>query len=209
MKASDLVGKRFGSIEVLRREPNDKYGKTRWLCRCDCGTEWVASVATIKRIGRCRKCGYRKVSESNTKHGDCTTRLYHIYRGMLNRCTNPNNYGYHWYGGRGIRVCDEWQGNKGYESFKAWALVNGYNDEQTIERIDVDGNYCPDNCKWIPQNEQAHNRRSSRVYEVDGKRQDLSQWAKDYGVEYHALRSRLRRGMDIREALTKPIAVKH
>lgn len=205
MKASELVGKRFGNIEVLRREPNNKYGNTMWLCRCDCGTEWVVVAGALKYIRNCRKCGYKKVAEHRTKHGGAYTRLYKVYKGMLGRCNNPNRKGYQNYGGRGINVCEEWQGENGYETFRKWALENGYDDKQSIERIDVNGDYCPENCKWIKKSDQAYNKRNSLIYEMDGKKQDLAQWAREYGINYYTLWSRLKRGMDIRSALTKPL----
>lgn len=196
MKALELTGKRFGNITVIRRADNTKDGKTQWLCRCDCGKEWVVQAGNLKRIKTCRECSFKKPYK---KHGDYGTRLYNIYMGMRNRCENDNNANYSHYGGRGITVCSEWQN---YNIFKEWALANGYDDTKSIERIDVDGNYEPDNCTWIEMREQCHNKRGSIKFTLNGKTQDLALWAREYGVNYFTLYSRIRRGIPLETALT-------
>lgn len=196
MKALELAGKQFGNITVLKRVKNTKSGNTRWLCRCSCGTEWEVSSNNLKHIKSCNECA-NKIR--GVRHGDSKTRLYKIYCGMLSRCNNKTNYSYSHYGNRGVSVCKEWNDN--YLAFKQWALQNNYDDTKSIERIDVNGNYDPSNCKWISRNDQVHNRTNSRRYEINGKTQDAAQWAREYGINYYTLLSRLDRGMDIKAAL--------
>ena len=132
------------------------------------------------------------------------TRIYYEWTGMKGRCNNPNYNGYHRYGGRGIKVCEEW--NNSFEAFQKWAMNNGYTDELTIERIDVNGNYCPENCCWIPFNEQAKNRRTSlRVIDKDGKEKLAMDIAERNGIAMRNVCARIHDGWDINEALNTPL----
>ena len=196
MKPLELDGKQFGSITVIKRVENSKAGKSRWLCRCGCGAEWVVTAGNLKRIKGCKECS-KKIKAK--KHGDSGTRLYNIYLGMMNRCNNKANYSYSHYGNRGISVCDEWKND--YLVFKQWALANNYDDTKSIERIDVNGNYDPGNCEWIDMRDQVHNRTNSRRYQMNGRTLDVAQWAKEYNINYYTLLSRLDKGMDIKAAL--------
>lgn len=135
-----------------------------WEMKCRCGNTFVAQPSNSK--GLCRKCAMKKLSIERTQHGESpksgkknATRLYEIWTGMRNRCNNPNNHNYDCYGGRGISVCERWSN---YLNFKEWALKNGYKEDLTIDRIDVDGNYEPDNCRWVTRKEQMSNTRKSK-----------------------------------------------
>lgn len=133
-------------------------------------------------------------------------RLWNSYTKMKRRCYNPEDIGYIHYGGRGIKVCDEWKDNP--SSFFKWAKENGYRDDLTIDRIDVNGNYEPSNCRWATKKEQARNKTNNRWYTFNGKTQVLSDWAMEYEMNVATLRNRLGRGWDIGKALTTPIDTK-
>lgn len=162
-KLVDLTGQRFGRLVVKAlADKGRKNVSAKWECICDCGNTLIVSASSL-RTGNTRSCGclHRDANQSghNTRHGDCYTRLYTIWRSMRQRCGNPKNMDYKSYGGRGILVCDEW---KDYTAFKRWALSNGYADNLSIDRINVDGNYEPGNCRWADAKTQANNRRPRR-----------------------------------------------
>lgn len=131
------------------------------------------------------------------------TRLGRIHHNMKTRCTNPKYDKYKWYGGKGISVCDEW--NDSYDAFEEWALSHGYTDDLTLDRINPDGNYCPENCRWVNRKAQANNRTSNRTLIYNGQSKTLKEWSEITGINYQTLASRLSAGWPADEALTKPI----
>lgn len=143
------------------------------------------------------------VRNSNYRHGDSRTRLYHIYVLMKQRCNfqNKNVSRFKNYAGRGIRVCDEWLGPNAFPIFKEWALSHGYSDDLTLERIDVNGDYCPENCKWIPKSEQTLNTRVTR--KLNGV--PLSVIAKEHNLPLKIVRQRLDYGWDLERIINTPV----
>lgn len=155
----DLVGDRYGRLVVVEFDRLQNR-KTYWKCVCDCGLTVVATGNNL-RSGNTKSCGClqrekaAEIGKSNIRHGNShanRTRLYTIWCGMRQRCSNPKRDAYNLYGGKGVKVCEEWQE---FESFKKWALSNGYTDELSIDRIDSNGNYEPNNCRWITRSENT------------------------------------------------------
>lgn len=182
-KTFDLTGRVFGRLRVISKVEKDKK-HSYWLCRCTCGNTTISRADGLLS-GRIKSCGcYRReiltpaAVEANTVHGMRNTRLYDIWCLMRSRCNNPRNNRFSIYGGRGIKVCKEWDD---FRNFAAWALNNGYRDDLTIERIDVNGNYGPSNCKWVPRKQQSRNRRNTVYIIKDGKRQPLVKFLEDIG----------------------------
>lgn len=136
------------------------------------------------------------------KHGEHGTRLYGIWKNMKYRCSNPNSPAYKDYGARGIFVCAEWQQ---YEPFRAWAIANGYRENLTIDRIENDKGYSPDNCRWATMKTQSNNTRMNRIIEFDGAEHTLTEWAEITGVCVATLWDRLKNGWSIERALTEPV----
>lgn len=165
MKFQDLTGMRFGRLVVVKRAENNKQNRVMWECICDCGKTTHPIMAKSLKSGNTQSCGCfheEQQRKLKTVHGKYGTRLYRIWGGMLTRCTNPKHKDFKHYGGRGITVCAEW---KQFDKFYEWAIANGYQENLTVDRKDVNGNYCPENCRWATQYEQVHNRRSSTTLE--------------------------------------------
>ena len=171
------------------------------VCLCDCGTVGVVSVYNL-RSGGCKSCGcFRKARLG--RHFQSGTRLHSIWLGMLDRCRRANRDDFFRYGGRGIRVCDEWQS---FEAFRDWANANGYADNLTIEREDANGNYEPSNCRWATMKAQANNTRRSVVIEAFGESKTAAQWLEDSRcvAGRGTLTRRIRAGMQAELAITTP-----
>lgn len=162
-KLIDMTNQKFGRLTVMEVAPRPDTAKTthhkHWLCRCTCGREKVVDGSSLRK-GLTKSCGcLAREGTSNLKHGKSKTRLYGILADMRQRCTNPNNKSYKYYGGRGIKVCDEWlDKDKGFTSFYNWAMANGYSDDLTIDRINPNGDYSESNCRWATASEQNFNK---------------------------------------------------
>ena len=196
-KLKDLTGQKFGRLTVIERSGNSNCRKTMWLCKCDCGNELTVVGENITN-GRTKSCGCLRKERA---HGKSDTRLHRIWTGMKTRCYNPNHHEAHNYSGRGIAVCDEWKNS--FTAFYAWAVKNGYADNLTLDRIDNDKGYSPDNCRWVTLREQNSNRRNNHLITHNGKTQTISQWAAELGIKRVTLQARIQRyHWDIEKALT-------
>ena len=153
----DISGQRFGRLRVVKHAWISKDRKACWICICDCGKECIA-VGRRLRSGRTKSCGCLR-HETTILGIDSSSRIYKIWKGMLYRCYNPNSPDFKYYGNRGINVCPQWHH---IELFHGWALSHGYAKDLTIDRIDNDGNYAPDNCQWITLAKNSRRRFTDR-----------------------------------------------
>lgn len=216
-KLIDLTGKRFGRLTVIDRAPNriSKCGlpNVRWNCVCDCGNEVTVDGSSL-RNGHTQSCGcyhLDRAIEANITHGDshggvcsCKNRLYSVWCNMKSRCMNHNNKRYYRYGGRGITICKEWIDD--YASFRQWSYDNGYQDNLTLDRVDNNEGYSPDNCRWVTYKDQANNTSRNVIIEYDGEEKTLMQWSEYLGISYNVLKSRIfQYDWSIERAFTEPV----
>lgn len=141
-------------------------------------------------------------NKGNPKHGLSKTRIHQLWHSMYCRCYYQGTNGYERYGGRGIKVCEEWKHLEGFVNFYNWAMNNGYNDNLSLDRIDNNGDYCPDNCRWITKKEQSNNRRNNVLYTFNGETKTSKQWCEQYGINQTTFKDRLKRGWTLEQALT-------
>ena len=141
----------------------------------------------------------------NKKHGHSNSRLYRIYNNMKSRCYRKYAKEFENYGGRGIRVCNEWLGEDGFVNFYNWAYSHGYSEELTIDRINNDGNYEPDNCRWVTMMVQNSNSRHTHMLEYKGTKKNISEWAREKGMSRDTLIKRLRSGWELERVLNEPV----
>ena len=194
----DMSGKRYAMWTVHEQAGNTSGGGALWRCTCDCGNERVVLGADIRK-GKSRNCGCTnrpRLGNMKRTHGESSTRLHNIWTLMLSRCRDTSNPTY---GGRGISVCQEWTK---YETFRDWALANGYSKKLSIERVDVDGNYCPENCTWADAATQSANRRYTN------KAPDGELWlhkARKNGITGVAFRQRYLAGWPMEQAISWPM----
>ncbi len=215
MKKLDLLNQRFGRLVVVAPSKS-KNNETMWECKCDCGNIKIVSTSNLK-AGRIKSCGCfksDKLIKRNTTHSQRHTFLYEVWKSLRQRCNNPKHASYYNYGGRGITICEEW--NKSFQSFYDWAYANGYSLEHqkdevkklTIDRIDVNGNYEPNNCRWVDRKTQARNTRITKFITFKGQTKPIVEWCEIYGIKRNSFDIRIKCGWSIEEALTTPIKTK-
>lgn len=194
-----FIGQKYGRLTII-----DYLGKSYFLCKCNCGN--IKKIRKDHLInGDIKSCGCISKRYNNVKrqfHNGTGTRLYSIYRNIKRRCFSKNDKLYKYYGERGITMCKEWQDN--FKLFKSWSINNGYTDDLTIDRINVNGNYEPNNCRWITMKEQCRNKRNNHNITYNGKTQCLNDWADEFNINRTTLLCRLKRGWNLKEALTTP-----
>lgn len=201
-----MKGLKIGRLFVLEREGTNSDNRATWICLCDCGEKTVVTGKHL-RNGDTKICGcldIDKKKERMTKHGRAKTRLYNIYSDIKKRCYNSNFKFYQYYGGRGIKVCNEWFGENGFINFYNWAMNNGYSDDLSIDRIDVNGNYEPSNCRWATMKEQNNNKINSHFVTINGITKTIGEWADISGLSFSVIRSRVIKGLE-NDDILKPV----
>lgn len=178
-------------------------------CQCDCGKICIKSYNSL-RDGKSRSCGCLKSENSssrallwNMKHGWSRTKLYKSWRDMKYRCEDAKRERYQSYGGRGISVCKEW--SESFEAFRNWALENGYHVGLTIDRIDVNGNYEPSNCRWATKEEQSKNKQNTRWVTAFGETKTVREWEEKYGIKGKTIIARISSGWENEDAVSRPV----
>jgi hypothetical protein len=197
-----LIGNKYGKLTVLERViiKGDKH--TYWRCKCDCGGEKIARSDALQN-GDTSHCG---CVNNNGTHHKTGHRINNIWGGMKERCLNENCKNYSEYGGRGITICSEWLND--FMSFYNWSMENGYSDNLSIDRINVNGNYEPGNCRWATPKEQSNNTRINNLIEIEGEIKSLSQWAELSGVSRQTIQRRINKGIKGEEILQPVVKVK-
>ena len=206
-KVQNLVGQKFGLLTVIEldhpvQKINEKGQKDGILyyykCLCECGQEKIVNGFYL--LGnRVKSCGCLKHKGTHFTHGLGKPDTFSHWVNMKTRCLNKNNVKYKNYGGRGITICDEWLS---FENFHYWTINNGFNKDLTLERIDVNGNYEPSNCTWITMEQQAKNKRNSKIITYNGLTMNVAEWSKYLGLGRETVRERLKNGWSIKDALS-------
>ena len=204
----DRIGQKFGRLTILEYHPNKR--KSSYLCKCDCGRiKEIKCEHIVQGLTKSCGCLSRELKSQRSsgnkysvKHNKSRTRLYKIWCDMIQRCHNPKQKVYKWYGAIGIKVCEERKND--YTLFEKWALENGYDDVLTIDRIDFNGNYEPNNCRWVSMKEQSRNKKDTIKIEYKGKTQCLLDWCKELGKNYQTTINRINNGWLPKYALIVP-----
>lgn len=192
-------GKKYGRLYV-----KSSYRKNRHLylkCLCDCGREKdIRADSVLKGTVSCGCYQKEKMSKISKKHGMSKTKIYHVWQTMIQRCENPNTKSYKHYGGRGVTIYQEWL--EDFVNFYNWAMENGYSDGLSIDRIDNDKGYFPDNCRWVSKVVQSNNTRRNKYLEYNKEIHTIAEWSRILNIPYYTLQSRIKRGWSIERALS-------
>ena len=199
-KLIDLTGQKFGKLTVQKLAYTNN--KAFWECICDCGNKKIVSTSDLK-CGKVKSCGCLWIKHNKTK-----TKLYQVWCSMRARCYRPSHSDYYLYGARGIKICEEWLVD--YMNFYNWAISNGYKEDLppktlSLDRINVDGNYEPHNCRWVTLKKQANNTRRNHYITLENETHTISEWAEIYNINSTTIQKRLKKGWDVFSAVTMPV----
>lgn len=206
MRKKAKIGERFGRLVVLSEaraivDPKRGWRVARWLCLCDCGNKKRVRGGDLNQ-GKTTSCGCYKRERTvitHTKHGKRWTKTYYVWLGMRSRCANPKRVEYKNYGGRGIKVCSRW------DSFSNFLKDMGEQPKgKQLDRINNNGGYSPENCRWATRKQQMRNTRGNRYFTIHGNRKSLSEWCEISNQNYMTVWHKLKRGADIKTALQLP-----
>lgn len=203
----NLIGKRFGRLVVKEFAGRNQKSVPYWLCQCDCGNYKIIENSSLI-YGRTKSCGcYNSeiATVLNTNHGESKTKIYSVWNSMIGRCERTSYWNYKRYGGRGIKVCDEWHD---FEKFKDWAYSTGYDENAprgacTLDRINSNGNYEPENCRWANAKQQTVNREATKLYTINGTTLCFSDWCKKYNRPKTSVKRKMDLGMSLIQALSE------
>ena len=197
MRGYDLTGERFGRLTVIELIGRDEFSHKLWRCKCDCGNEKVVTTSSLtqKHTTSCGCYYHEYMSATKSTHRMSETKLFKVYTQMKKRCFNEKDKSYPYYGARGIGVCSEWVDNP--QSFFTWALSNGYEEGLTLDRINTNGDYEPDNCRWVTRTEQMRNIRNNIRCDYKGENLTLAEIAERTNIKYMTLYHRYRKTGDI------------
>ena len=194
-RAKDCIGKKFGRLTILKVDHITSRGQSYVLCKCDCGTEKIIKFGSVS-TGIIVSCGCRKrevLGLGSITHGQSNTRLYEIWSNMKKRCYYPKYNEYERYGGRGITVCKEWEND--FSNFYNWAIRSGYSEKLSIDRIDNDKGYSPENCRWVTSKTQCRNKSNNLLVSYQGETKTLIEWSEEKNISYKKLNARYKRGL--------------
>lgn len=205
-KPLNLLGQKFGRLVVIERAENNKHGQTRWKCKCDCGKFTVVAASDLKN-GKIKSCGclsHELTAKRSTKHGLRYTPNYKRWLHIKDRCLNPHNKDFNRYGGRGIKIYEEWVDD--FKAFHDYVSILPHFGEKgySLDRIDNDGNYEPNNLRWATKKQQANNREVKSVIEFNGEKFTLKQIAKKIGIGLSSIHRRIKRGDTMQELFRPP-----
>jgi hypothetical protein len=206
-RSQDLTNQKFNLLTVIKLHHiqtilrnNKKVGsRYYWLCKCECGNTTIVHTTNLKN-GSVKSCGCLKHLSRNFTHKLSRSRLYTIYYNMKARCYNPNEPSYKNYGKRGIKICSHWL--EDFSNFYDWAITHGYQENLTIDRIDVNGNYEPSNCRWATYKQQSNNTRRNHFITFENETHTIAEWAKIYNISSSLLGERLKYGWDFQKAVS-------
>jgi len=211
MKAKDVIeGVKIGSLTAIRPWGESKDHNKIWLFHCDCGNDRPMRLSNVPKKGTpdCGHCGIKPPDWSDWRRQSPYTSLNRSWCNMKQRCNNNKDKRFYGYGGRGIKICNEW--NVSYSAFKKWALDNGWKPnltekDQSLDRINVDGNYCPENCRWVDMKTQIRNRRNTNIIDFYGEKIPLAELAERYGIKYDTVLARYLKGKREYELILIPV----
>lgn len=194
------IGDRYGKRTIIGWDEE----KHRWIARCDCGQiDRVESSISQGRLQMCKACSVDVLRKRFFTNGLTHSRIYNVWRNIKRRCNDKRSISYKHYGARGISVCNEWKNS--FVKFYDWAMANGYKQGLTIDRIDSNKDYCPENCRWVDFLTQQNNKNDNKKLTFNGTTKTMSEWARLLGIKYVTLKTRIRNGWSVEKALTTPV----
>ena len=199
-----ILDQKYGRLTILELAGKNKFGHMLVKCKCECGNTMVTEATRVIH-GKTLSCGCLQkevAAKRMTVHGMTNTRLHAIWQAMIRRCEDPKNNRYYSYGAKGIAVCNEW---KDFTNFKNWSFANGYSEELSIDRINNDKGYCPENCRWATKIQQANNKTNNRMLTYKGQTKTAKQWSRFFGFDYKYFHEKLKKcGWSIEKVLEIP-----